>query len=137
MSVQTCAHGHAVETTHRFCPTCGDTLPSPVAESAAAPQPGSASAGRGVNWSLWGQRLGRLFSFRVQMACIFAAAIVGFLLSLLWGPLVWAIWPVYALLVLASVFNDDNVLYCPFCKKRVKMGAQACHHCGRSVLSAP
>ena len=71
------------------------------------------------------------------MACFFGAAIVGYLLSRLWGPLVWLTWPLYGLLLLAAVFNDDNVLYCPFCKKRVKMGAQACHHCGRNVLSAP
>ncbi len=137
MSVQTCAHGHAVEMTHRFCPTCGDTLLSPVADIPAAPQPASPSSGGAVNWSLWGQRLGRLFSIRVQMACFFGAAIVGYLLSRLWEPLVWVTWPLYGLLILAAVFNDDNVLYCPFCKKRVKMGAQACHHCGRNVLSAP
>lgn len=25
------------------------------------------------------------------------------------------------------------VMYCPWCRKRVKMGAASCHHCGRIV----
>ena len=26
-----------------------------------------------------------------------------------------------------------SALRCPFCRKRVKLGAPACHHCGRMV----
>jgi hypothetical protein len=28
-----------------------------------------------------------------------------------------------------------TVLYCPHCRKRVKIGATSCHHCGRTVVS--
>jgi predicted amidophosphoribosyltransferase len=71
------------------------------------------------------------------MSCFFGAFLIGFVLSLLWQPLVWLGWPLYALLVLASVFDDTNVLYCPFCRKRVKLNAKACHHCGRTVTPSP
>lgn len=26
-----------------------------------------------------------------------------------------------------------SALRCPYCRKRVKLGAAACHHCGRTV----
>jgi hypothetical protein len=39
------------------------------------------------------------------------------------------------LLALVSMYVNliDQVYYCPHCRKRVKMDAAVCHHCGRTV----
>ena len=31
------------------------------------------------------------------------------------------------------LLNGTSALKCPYCRKRVKLGATVCHHCGRSV----
>jgi hypothetical protein len=33
---------------------------------------------------------------------------------------------------IGSAFSGE-VLYCPACSKRVKLGANRCHHCGQNV----
>lgn len=31
------------------------------------------------------------------------------------------------------LLTGDAKLKCPACRKRIKLGASACHHCGRSI----
>jgi hypothetical protein len=50
------------------------------------------------------------------------------------GYVVAAVAGVFLMFVHGSnVLSDEQMLYCPHCKKRVKMGADTCHHCGREV----
>jgi hypothetical protein len=78
-----------------------------------------------------------LLSIRVWLGSFVAALIAATLLSMVSETLgVWLFWPIWILLLLAAMFNDDLVLYCPYCRKRVKMGADSCHHCGRPVKGA-
>jgi high-affinity Fe2+/Pb2+ permease len=56
-----------------------------------------------------GGSLGKFFGF------------LGLLAFLLVGFLVFA------------VISEGAVLYCPQCRKRVKIGATRCHHCGERV----
>ena len=37
----------------------------------------------------------------------------------------------------ATLVKPSAAWKCPFCLKRVKIGATACHHCGRSMLKEP
>lgn len=62
------------------------------------------------------------------LAALLVTVILGFFLpstvpayiGLAVGALVW----------LAGVANDDLMMYCGACHKRVKTGASTCHHCG-------
>ena len=47
--------------------------------------------------------------------------------------LILAGWGVGALLLLGVYRRGRLVLSCPYCGKRVKVGASHCHHCGRQV----
>jgi hypothetical protein len=43
-----------------------------------------------------------------------------------------------AMLIAAAAFilmfsSGRTALKCPYCRKRVKLGATVCHHCGRAV----
>ena len=33
----------------------------------------------------------------------------------------------------APLLRGQSSLKCPYCRKRVKLGATVCHHCGRSA----
>lgn len=123
------------------------SLPPPPPSDSATPQTvnqGSATNKRDVSEetpaepfvksSQWPSRIRKLLSIRVFFACFLGAAIVSYLLSLIWDPLgVVLFWPVFGGLLLMSILNDDAVLYCPFCRKRTKVGAEVCHHCGRHI----
>lgn len=37
------------------------------------------------------------------------------------------------LLLIAPLMTGQSALRCPYCRKRVKLGATVCHHCGRPV----
>lgn len=87
-----------------------------------------------VSGAPWGQRLQRLGSIRVGCVSLFVALGAAFVSSLVWEPLAGIVFLiVFLLMMIAAVFNDDNILYCPHCRKRVKMGANTCHHCARAV----
>ena len=83
---------------------------------------------------LWLGRLRRAFSVRV----IFLAGVVGLVAGVLAAlvseslqmPVMFA---AMAVMWLSAVFNDEVVLECPHCKKRVAISADTCSHCGRSV----
>jgi uncharacterized membrane protein len=84
---------------------------------------------------LWGQRLQRLVSFRIGCLAAIVALIVAAIASAVWRPLVGPVFfLVFAAVMVLAMFNDRNILYCPYCRKRVKMGATTCHHCGQNVL---
>jgi len=36
-------------------------------------------------------------------------------------------------IAIAPIARGASALRCPFCRKRVKLGAVSCHHCGRLV----
>lgn len=83
---------------------------------------------------LWGRRLRKLTSWRVLGTAILVGILGGLALSYIWEPLgTWAFWPLFVTALLLAMFNDDAVLYCPHCGKRVKVGHDTCHHCGRDV----
>lgn len=67
----------------------------------------------------------RLFVFVVIGAAVFAA--------ILHVPF-WLVAGVLVVFVAAAAASGRLVLRCPACRKRVKLGATACHHCGRSVV---
>jgi hypothetical protein len=80
------------------------------------------------------QVLQNVLSIRLFLVCLFTGAIVGGVMSLLWSPLVYVGLVGGGILWLLAVFNPATVLYCPHCRKRVKLGAESCHHCGRTVV---
>lgn len=81
----------------------------------------------------WWQLIQNLFSLRLFTMSFFSAAIIAVLLSLVWHPLVYLIVPLGLLFWIALAASPTTVLVCPWCKKRVKVGARVCHHCGRVV----
>lgn len=67
-----------------------------------------------------------------------AAAIIGFaaLISVLTGGNKYAIWAALAIAAVGvggPLLLGTSALKCPHCRKRVKLGATVCHHCGRTV----
>jgi hypothetical protein len=75
-----------------------------------------------------------LISFRVIGLALVGAVLVSLLLSPISEGLGTTIGVVVFFLIWAmAAANTDLVLYCPHCRKRVKIGADVCHHCGRSA----
>lgn len=118
----------------KFCPGCGtnraaEFQPAPTLNPPAPAIPAYRPPGQ-----VWGQRLQRVFSIRIILLGAMLAGVAGYLASLLWEPLAAVVvWPVFIGFMLLAMFNDENVIYCPHCRKRVKIGAASCHHCGRAV----
>ena len=81
----------------------------------------------GINWRA-------VVSLRVLFTAILLGAIAAALAGALWKPLTA---PVGAVVLVGiwvlAILNTDNVLVCPHCLKRVKIGAERCHHCGQPV----
>ena len=73
-----------------------------------------------------GGRLARALSFRG----IFLSLVVGVCVTAFFNASSTVMWLVSGAVYLMFVFNDDQVLKCPACLKRVKLGASTCHHCG-------
>lgn len=72
-----------------------------------------------------------LASLRFWFGTAFGALIVGFVVSLLWKPGGYiAFFVVLPLLMFGAL--TESPLYCPHCKKRVKV----CHHCGRNTTQS-
>lgn len=86
---------------------------------------------RAINWRT-------LTSFRFLFGNFIIAAILAAVASLV-SPILGTVVliAVFGLLVVGGAMNPNLVLYCPYCKKRVKMGATTCHHCGQVVVKAP
>ena len=84
---------------------------------------------KSINWQA-------LFSTRVMLTNVVLAAILGALAGMVARPLGIVVFIlVFALATLAAA-TGDTVTRCPYCSKRVKIGASACHHCGREVKSS-
>ena len=90
-----------------------------------------------TRWQPWGRRLARAFSLRV----IFFSFVFGFavyaLASFVWsGTPLAVMWTAAAAVYVMAVTNDEQMLRCDACGKRVKLGAVRCHHCGYLANSA-
>lgn len=73
-------------------------------------------------------------SVRALLGAFLVAAVPACLASLIAPVLFWVVGvPMFAAWMWFVQMAPDRVLYCPWCMKRVKAGADACHHCGRSV----
>lgn len=74
---------------------------------------------------------------------LFFAALPPLLIAIVWDDApraaIWAGWAVGAGMLAFAWWRGGLVLKCPQCFKRVKLGAQVCHHCGATVTntSAP
>lgn len=79
-----------------------------------------------------GERFARALSLRVIVLCLVAGIGGGVLAGMAFGTAATmpAVWVIAALCYLVAVFNDGQMVKCDACGKRVKMGAQRCHHCG-------
>jgi hypothetical protein len=75
-----------------------------------------------------------LLSFRLMFGALVLGVIAGAVAGIASNALVGPVAIVVAVIVwVFAAVNPQTVLYCPFCRKRVKAGASACHHCGRTV----
>ena len=78
-----------------------------------------------------------LFSVRWGCSAMLLAlipAVIGSLITPVLGTVLFFV--VFVPVWIIGAANPGNVLYCPYCRKRVKVGATTCHHCGRSVAGA-
>lgn len=80
-----------------------------------------------LNWS-------NLASLRVWFGILIAGAILGGLAGKLWKPLTVPFFILGSLGSLTIWLTIGGNVYCPQCRKRVKMGANVCHHCGASAM---
>lgn len=137
-----------------LCPTCGwveDGLPltpqqvlarhpelRAQVDATAQPQR-AAAAGKsrtptaGRQLATAGEAIRQLASIRLILIALFGGLLVAIPLSMIARPLGYAFFPVFLLLWIGTALSRDYALYCPHCRKRVKMGANVCHHCGRTV----
>ncbi len=79
--------------------------------------------------------IARALSIRVIALSLVVGVCAGVLLQLVWPgvPLMPVVWLVAAACYVMAVLNDEQMIRCPRCMKRVKMGADTCHHCGYSA----
>ncbi len=127
-----------------YCTSCGtraDVAARRGSQSGVVRQDADAQSvvrGKPTGSALWSGRLARATSFRVVLGNMALAALVAAGPLYLWEPLGGVIFVlVFVLSYGAFIIGGDGVmLYCPYCRKRVKAGARACHHCGRDVLNA-
>lgn len=145
--------GQQLTTGAKFCTSCGaprQATATPAAQTAQAdplPRPAmpvidpSASPRQAVTRTLLAQIrahpgtvIKNAFSFRLIFTAFLIALVPAFLGSLI-APAVGSVlfFLTFIPVWLLSAANPMVVLYCPFCGKRVKMGADSCHHCGRAV----
>ena len=70
--------------------------------------------------------------FRVIGVGLLGAVVGGFATS---GNTVgvWAGFLIFGGAAVLPLLNGRSALKCPYCRKRVKLGASVCHHCGRAV----
>ena len=106
------------------------TIPARPGAQRSSEVPAARQGGLTVNWS-------SAFSFRVIFAAFFMAVLVAILPSMVssaFGGVVFVL--VFLAVYGMAIFNPNAaVLYCPHCRKRVKVGADTCHHCGKLVAA--
>lgn len=83
---------------------------------------------------VWVNRLERALSIRLAFFCLVLGVCVYVLVQMAWsGVGYWLMWLVAGAAWVAAVwFNTDQMVKCDACSRRVKMGADVCHHCGYS-----
>jgi hypothetical protein len=83
---------------------------------------------------VWINRIERALSIRLAFFCFLFGLGVGVLVGMAWPaatmPTVWTV--AIGSWVAAVFFNTGQMVKCDACSKRVKMGADVCHHCGYS-----
>lgn len=122
------------ESPGRFCGACGSAQGTERATSllgAALPiTPQVRELGK---LEIWGARVERCFSIRLWLASLFAGALLGTLAGAAWDPLSMPVTiGVFLVAFIGTLVNDEQMMKCDACRKRVKLGATACHHCGYS-----
>jgi hypothetical protein len=89
-----------------------------------------------INWRT-------LLSTRTMFLAVFVAAVPFALLDFLLSKVglasvgnvvTWLVIPVAILIWIVIAADPAQVAACPYCHKRVKLGASTCHHCGRTVV---
>lgn len=74
----------------------------------------------------------RAASIRRLLGAVFAGLVAGALSGAISPSLTAPVFMAVAVLAwLGGVTTRENPLYCPHCRRRTKIGAQACRHCGR------
>lgn len=86
-----------------------------------------------VTLTMWARRIEKALSFRVILTSLMLAAIVAAAGLAVWEPLAYLGYVAGAAAYIGQVLDPGTVARCPTCRKRVKLAARACHHCGRSV----
>lgn len=82
---------------------------------------------------VWGGRVARALSLRVIVVSLVGGVGIGVLVGLAWSQAtIPAMWLSAAGLYGMAVMNDGQMIHCAACRKRVKLGATTCHHCGYS-----
>lgn len=83
----------------------------------------------------WLNVASRVLSFRIALSAAFMGfcffILVGLILPIAAAPAMLIVTIVAWLIMVFGM--ADEPLKCPYCAKRVKIGAKACHHCGRIV----
>jgi uncharacterized MAPEG superfamily protein len=71
------------------------------------------------------------------LRAFFAAFVAAVIFSALFGPNVSpdAIGATFLIIFLAIILFNAGKFKCPYCRKRVKLFATVCHHCGNEVHS--
>ena len=82
--------------------------------------------------NLWLGRLERALSIRLAFFCLLLGVCVGVLVGMVWSSAtIPVMWITAALAWVGAVMlNTGQMVKCDACGKRVKMGADVCHHCG-------
>lgn len=85
--------------------------------------------------------IARALSIRVILLSLIVGVAAYVLVQLVWaGVGYWLMWLVaaatYALAVWGGGAGQGELVKCPACRKRVKLGADRCHHCGFTRAAA-
>lgn len=76
--------------------------------------------------------ISRALSIRVIFLSLVGGVVGGVLVTSIAPavPTMPVVWIVAGLVYVVAVMNDEQMVKCDACSKRVKMGASTCHHCG-------
>lgn len=75
--------------------------------------------------------IARALSIRVWFFSLICGISVYVLVSLVWhGVGFWLMWVAAGLAYAIAVLNDEQMIRCEACGRRVKLGYNRCQHCG-------
>jgi hypothetical protein len=137
---QTRRYWDGAQWTSHIAPAVDGPESSPPAPITTAPMPAEELAPSSTE--IWLGRLARAVSLRAAGYSLFWAFVLCLSLGLILQDSAWFqanvgfVYVVTAAIIwLGIVANDSQVMVCPACRKNVKIGATACHHCGRSTVA--